>query len=414
MSNAVRTVASSEFIPVGQATRLTGRVASVDVLRGLVMVLMALDHVRDYFGYGDISPVDVERASAALFLTRWVTHICAPTFVFLAGTSIFLQLQRKTKAEISRLLITRGAWLCILECTAVHMLWTFNFRWNTQLLEVIWVIGISMMLMAGIIQLPMRAVVLLGAVLVVGHNALDKLTVASFGGYGWLWQVLHVQGFVTDDPSKLPILVAYPLIPWPGVMAVGYAFGAVLLKEAKIRDLWMLRTGLLSLLAFVVLRFSNLYGDLRSWAVQADPVRTIMSFFNVTKYPPSLLFLLVTLGLSMLLMAGIELAQAKGRLAAPMKAFSVFGRVPFFYFLLHILVAHSLALILAFAMGKNWQWFVTEPFQGGVWAGVPPGYGFSLPIVWGLWVLVVAICYPVCLWYGNLKLKSRNSLFSYL
>src|SRR5262245_28116586 len=178
MSNAAQSAVVSQPIPRGEATRLTGRVASVDTVRGLVMVLMALDHVRDYFGYGAISPVDVQRASLALFLTRWITHICAPTFVFLAGTSIFLQLQRKTKSEVARLLLTRGAWLCLLELTAVHFLWTFNFHWNAQLLEVIWVIGLSMMLMAAIIYLPVWAVALLGAVLAVGHNALDKLTVA--------------------------------------------------------------------------------------------------------------------------------------------------------------------------------------------------------------------------------------------
>ena len=413
MSNAARTAVASET-PIAEATRLTSRVGSVDVLRGLVMVLMALDHVRDYFGFSNISPTDVQQASLALFLTRWVTHVCAPSFVFLAGTSIFLQLQRKTKAEVARLLITRGAWLCLLELTAVHFLWTFNYHWNAQLLEVIWVIGLSMMLMAAIIYLPVWAVTLFGAVLVVGHNALDKLTVASFGTFGWLWHLLHVQGFLTDDPARLPVLVAYPLIPWPGVMALGYAFGTVLMKEPEARRRWMLRAGILSIAVFLLLRFANLYGDLRPWTSQASGMRTVMSFFNVTKYPPSLLFLLVTLGLSLLLMAAAELAQTKGRFAGLLKIFTVFGRVPFFYFLVHILVAHSLALFAAFATGQNWRWFITEPFQGGVWAGVPPGYGFSFPLVWLLWLLVVAICYPLCRWYGNLKMKSRSPLFSYL
>lgn len=413
MSNAARTAVVSE-IPTAEATRLTGRVGSVDVVRGLVMVLMALDHVRDYFGVGNISPTDVQQASVALFLTRWITHVCAPSFVFLAGTSIFLQLQRKTKNEVARLLLTRGAWLCLLELTAVHFLWTFNYHWSSQLLEVIWVIGLSMMVMAAIIYLPVWAVAVFGAALVLAHNAFDRLTVASFGDYGWLWHLLHVQGFLTDDPAKLPILVAYPLIPWPGVMALGYAFGAVLMKNAESRRRWLLRAGPLAILIFLILRFSNLYGDPRVWTPQASAVRTAMSFFNVAKYPPSLLFLLVTLGLSLLLMAAAERTQAKGRFAALLKVFTVFGRVPFFYFLVHILVAHSLAIVAAFATGQNWRWFITEPFQGGVWAGVPPGYGFSLPVVWLLWLLVVAICYPLCRWYGDLKMRSCNSLFSYL
>ncbi|MCI0348615.1 MAG: hypothetical protein L0Z53_04245, partial [Acidobacteriales bacterium] len=216
------------------------------------------------------------------------------------------------------------------------------------------------------------------------------------------------------DPSGWAVLVAYPLIPWPGVMALGFAFGAVLLKGPEFRRRWILRAGTLAIVVFLVLRYSNLYGDLRVWAAQESSMRTVMSFFNITKYPPSLLFLLVTLGLSMLLMAAADLAQTKSRATVLLRVFSVYGRVPFFYFLLHILVTHSLALLLAYATGQNWRWFITEPFQGGVWAGVPPGYGFSLPVVWLLWVLVVAICYPLCRWYGDLKMKSGNPLFSYL
>ncbi|MCI0348311.1 MAG: heparan-alpha-glucosaminide N-acetyltransferase domain-containing protein, partial [Acidobacteriales bacterium] len=190
MANVAQGVLSPKSAPAAEATRLTGRVASVDVIRGLVMVLMALDHVRDYFGVGAINPVDVQRASLGLFLTRWITHVCAPTFVFLAGTSAFLQLQRKTRREVSLLLLTRGAWLCLLELTVVHALWLFNYQWNVQLLEVIWVIGISMMVMAVLIHLPLWAVALVGAVMVVGHNALDRVTAASFGAYGWIWNLL--------------------------------------------------------------------------------------------------------------------------------------------------------------------------------------------------------------------------------
>jgi uncharacterized membrane protein len=394
---------------------LPSRVTAVDALRGFVMVVMALDHAREFFTNWAGNPLDPQRTTLMLYLTRWMTHVCAPSFVFLAGTSIFLQRQRKTTRQLTNLLLTRGLWLVVVELTLVQLVFNFNWRWDVQLLEVIWAIGASMAIMAALIHLSVRWNLTIGALLILGHNALDAVTVASFGSLGWLWHLLHVPGLVTGPAIKPPlVVVAYPLLPWVGVMALGYAFGSVALKERAQRLRFELRAGAALLAAFALLRWSNLYGDPERWAAQANRWRTLLSFFNVQKYPPSLLFLLATLGVAALVMAAIECAEGRAAFKRTRGVLAVYGRVPLFYFLLHIAVIHLLALVLSGASGGEWRWWLTEFPDGGVLTGHPPGYGYGVGVVWCVWIVVVALCYPACRWYAGVKGRSRNPLLSYL
>jgi uncharacterized membrane protein len=306
-------------------------------------------------------------------------------------------------------------WLIIVELTLVHLVFTFHWQWNIQILEVIWAIGASMMIMAVLIHLKTSWIFVIGACLVCGHNLFDAVTVASFGRFDWLWQLLHVPGLLSGQSMTPPIiLVAYPLLPWLGVMALGYAFGTVLVQQPEKRRQWNLRAGLVLFVAFALLRLSNLYGDPVRWSSQPTWWRTGLSFMNVQKYPPSLLFLLVTLGIAALVAAGIESAEEHNQCEELRSVLQVYGRVPFFYFLLHIALIHLLALVVSAARGENWRWWVTEFPKGGVLTGHPPGYGYGLAIVWCIWILVVVLCYPACKWYAGVKRRSRNPLLSYL
>jgi uncharacterized membrane protein len=359
--------------------------------------------------------VDPAQASLALYATRWTTHLCAPVFVFLAGTSIFLQQQTKGMRELTAFLLTRGLWLVVAELTLVHFVFNFNLSWNVQLLEVIWVIGASMMTMALLVRLGAGANLLLGAALIAGHNAFDGVMPNDVAPLGWLWRLLHVTGMLTGPPEAPPIvIVAYPLLPWVGVMAIGYAFGSVVLKPRARRISFATRAGLAMLVTFVPLRLSNLYGDPFPWTAQAEPWRTMLSFLNVHKYPPSLLFLLAMLGLASLIFAGIEVAEKRGRLASVRSILEVYGRVPFFYFMLHIALIHLLAVLLAAITGNDWRWWFRAFPAGGLLAGRPPGFGVGLAPIWCIWIFVVACCYPVCRWYGRIRMISRNRLLSYL
>jgi uncharacterized membrane protein len=397
------------------STPPTSRVSAVDVLRGLVMVIMALDHTREFFTNDSGNPLDPQQTSLMLYLTRWVTHLCAPVFVFLAGTSIFLQQQTKSMRELTALLLTRGVWLIAAELTLVHLVFNFNWKWNVQILEVIWVIGASMTIMALLVRLGVRANLLIGAALIVGHNAFDGIMPQDVAPLSWFWSLLHVPGLMTGPPTAPPIiLVAYPLLPWVGVMALGYAFGFVVLKAKRKRISFELRAGAVTLGVFVLLRWSNLYGDPFAWAAQAEWWRTLLSFLNVQKYPPSLLFLLAMLGLASLIMACVELAEERGLINRVRRVLEVYGRVPFFYFLLHLALIHFLAVLLAVITGSNWRWWFGEFPNAGVLAGRPPGFGVGLLPIWCIWIFVVACCYPACKWYSHIRTHTRNRLLSYL
>ncbi len=345
---------------------------------------------------------------------RWVTHLCAPIFVFLAGTSIFLQQQRKTRGQLSVHLFKRGIGLVLTELTLVHLVFNFNWQWDVQILEVIWAIGISMIVMAGLIHLNMRANFLIGLCIVVGHNLSDDITAESLGHLGSLWHLLHLPGLVRGASLTPPIvLVAYPFLPWLGVMILGYCSGLSLLQGGYQRKTWKCILGLTMLLAFVLLRWSNLYGDPVRWSHQAVWWRTVLSFLNLQKYPPSLLFLLITLGLSVLVAAGVESLEEHDLWKSVRAVLQVYGRVPLFFFLLHLAVIHLLALAISAARGENWHWWTTEFPHGGILTGRPPGYGYGLEFIGCVWLLVVTLLYPACKWYADIKKTSRNAILSY-
>jgi len=406
-----------------QSGRRFQRIDSIDLLRGVVMVLMMLDHTRDFVHSAtpQFQPEDLERTNVALFLTRWVTHFCAPTFVFLAGTGTYLQLARgKSKSELSRFLVTRGLWLIVLEFTLVRFGFTFNLNYSFfGAMQVIWVIGLSMILLAGLIYLPTVIVGAFGVLMIALHNLLDSVRVPSWRGpdspvpsFGTkLWMILHQQfeafPILWFFPSPV-VVVIYPLIPWVGVMAAGFAFGSVYQLTPERRRRLLLITGAGLSLLFVLIRVINEYGDPSPWSRQSSTVFTVLSFINTSKYPPSLDYLLMTLGPAILALAAFEKSSAaRGGLS---RFFITFGRVPLFFYLLQWLTAHSISVILHFAFGKPVGWLFQNP---GI-AAAPPGVGFNLVVVYLSWFAGIAILYPLCKWFARVKARRRDWWLSYL
>ena len=379
------------------------RLAAIDFLRGLVIVMMVLDHARDFLGTSVINPRDMHEP--LLFLTRWITHFCAPVFVFLAGTSAFLYGRRgRSRVEVALFLLTRGFWLVLIELTLVRLAWTFNLAYDFILLQVIWVIGASMVLLAGLIFLPRGVIALFGLILIVGHNLLDGIHVAVFGSAGWLWRLLHDPG--TLQPlAGVHMLALYSLIPWVGVMAAGYAFGPVMLLAENLRRRWTLRVGITVTAAFVLLRLTNLYGDPQPWAVQDTGLATLLSFVNAEKYPPSLLYLSMTLGPALMLLGGIR--ETTSRLS---RAVVTLGRVPFFLYVVHLFLLHAIAVVMAQLCFGDAIWL----FRGLPILSKPGNYGVSLPGVYTLWIAVVLMLYPLAHWFEALKQRRHDWWLSYL
>ncbi|WP_218144968.1 DUF1624 domain-containing protein [Nitrosospira briensis] len=366
---------------------------SVAIMRGLVIVLMALDHVRGFFTDADFSATDLSRTNLMLFLTRWVTHLCAPAFVFLAGTSAFLSAQGEDRRQLAIRLLTRGLWLVILELTVVRFSWYFNLDYNQMSLQVIWALGWSMVVLSALIYLPLWAIASVGILMISAHNLLDGIRLDDFraadgthGWQGWALSVLHIPHY--------PVI--YPLIPWIGVMAAGYAFGPVMLAASETRRKAALACGIVLITAFVILRAYNVYGDPVPWSGQETGLFTLLSFLNTTKYPPSLLYLLMTLGPMFVLLAAFE--QAQGSIG---RFLMIFGRVPLFFYLVHLYVIHALAVAVAFAMSGDIQSSSSETFSS--W------WGFGLPVVYLTWIAVVILLYPVCQWFAGLKSRHRGS-----
>jgi uncharacterized membrane protein len=389
---------------IGKAP-LPGRVRldSIDLLRGLVMVLMALDHTRDFFAAAGFNPRDVN--DPALFLTRWVTHFCAPVFVFLAGTSAFLYGARgRTVREVSWFLFTRGLWLVLLELTIVRFAWTFSVFPDLVLLQVIWAIGVSMIVLSGLIHLPRWAIGAIGIAMIAGHNLLDGIQAAQLGQLGWLWQVLHQPALLHPTPD-VAVFALYPLIPWMGVMAAGYVLGPVMLLEPAARRRWLIGLGVGVTLGFILLRTANVYGDPAPWALHDEISATALSFLNTEKYPPSALYLAMTLGPALIALAAFE--AAKGKLA---RCFIVFGRVPLFYYVAHLLLLHTMAVVFAAANNGDVAWL----FGGLPIEAKSEGYGLSLPGVYLTWLIVVAALYLPCRWFAGVKRRNAAGWLSYL
>ena len=397
-----------------------GRVDSIDLLRGIVMIVMMLDHTRDFVHNAALrfeDPTDLSTTNIFLFFTRWITHFCAPVFVFLAGTSAYLQFARgKSKAQLAWFLVTRGLWLIVLEVTIVKLGITFNPDYRfLGFLQVIWVIGVSMIVLAALIHLPRIAIAAFGLLMIALHNLTDTIRVTSWRGPGTpvpdfrakFWILLHqaFEGFPVFAPV---VFVIYPLIPWVGVMAVGYAFGAIYQFDARRRRRWIVIIGGAATLLFIIIRAINLYGDPSPWSRQDNFVFTALSFINTSKYPPSLLFLLMTLGPAILFLALFDSRRATGRIE---RFFITFGRVPLFFYVLQWFTAHLLSILLHLAFGKPASWFWRSPVD---FSPPPPGLGFNLAVVYLSWITGIVLLYPLCKWFARVKQRRRNWWLSYL
>ena len=390
------------------------RIESIDILRGLVMVIMALDHVRDYFHITSNvnNPLDFATTSPILFFTRWITHFCAPVFVFLSGTSIYLQSLRKSKKELSSFLIKRGLWLILIEVAVISFAWSFNPHYNFLFLQVIWAIGISMVLLGFLIYLPLRFVMLIGLIIVLGHNMLDVPEAAAGFNPGFWWDLMHHGSFklysITENHS---VFMVYPFVPWTGVMMLGYCFGIYFTSsytvEQRRKKLLSIGGGLI--LFFIVLRYLNIYGDPVRWSLQKNNLFTFLSFLNVYKYPPSLLYLCMTIGPALLFLAFIE--KTKNEFTNVMR---VFGRVAFFYYIIHLYLIHFLSTISFFGRGHSFS-EVSKIGEHLPFYFVIPGEGYRLAVVYLIWVLIVIALFPLCKWYDDYKTKYKEKWWlSYL
>ena len=407
--------ANLSAVPVAVNTTNTTRIGSIDLVRGAVMILMAIDHVRVYSGVPAGGP------TYGVFFTRWVTHFCAPAFIFLAGTSIFLYGRRH--AVLSKFPITRGVWLIFLELTILRVAWTFNFDFrHYEMAGVIWVIGCCMILMAGLVKLPLTAVGTIGVVIIGAHNLMDSRMGVLLDGLdtnrlSGLWKILYVGFFagpIQFGPDGPNLIVLYSIIPWIGVMAAGYAFGKILVMEPAQRKRLCLGIGLSAVALFLVLRGFNLYGDPRPWHVAtqgrngAPPMPALLAFLNATKYPASLNFLLMTLGPIIALIPLLE--DLRGGMA---RRIAVFGRVPFFYYVLHIPLIHAMALAVSkIRMGFVSPWLFTNHPMGN--PEPPAGYVWSLPLLYLVWAIAIVLLYFACRWFAELKARRNDWWLSYV
>lgn len=378
------------------------RITSVDMLRGLVMVIMALDHIRDYTTIYHFDPADLTQTTVPLFFTRWVTHFCAPVFMFVAGVGTGLgQINGKSKKQLSHFLWTRGLWLVLLELTVVKLGWTFNFTNHTIYLLVIWALGMSMITLAALIYVPKRWLLAFGLIMVFGHNLLDSIDPESFGSLSFLWKILHVQSTFYLGP--LEFLAYYPVIPWIGVMTLGYVFADFYRMGAKTRQQKMLILGGVATLLFLVIRGSNIYGDMSPWAVQPTTRMTIVSFLNVTKYPPSLSYLLMTLGPSIILLAVFE--RIRGKVS---NFLIVFGRVPMFFYIVHLYLIHAVAMIIGLFQGYAASDMMYD------FEKLPSNYGVGLVGTYIWWILLIVLSYFLCRSYIRFKKGKTHPFYSYI
>ena len=379
------------------------RIESIDVVRGVIMIIMALDHVRDFFGVPGISPTDLDQATVALFFTRWITHICAPVFFLLTGTGAYLSLRRKSKGQLSRFLFSRGLWLIFLEVVVTRCLgWQFNFDYHVTMLIVLWALGWAMIVLSGLVYLPAAWVTTFGVVMIAGHNLFDSVQSSNP-----LWSILHRPGFVVNNPQH-SVFLGYPLVPWVGVTAVGYGLGQIYAWAPDRRKAFLFRLGTGLIAAFILLRAINIYGDPFRWTAQRSAVFTVLSFLNTVKYPPSLLFLLMTLGPAMVFLWAVD--DNTPRLLQPAL---VFGKVPMFYYLLHIPLIHLLAIAICYARFHHVYWMFESPSVGQFPITPPPGWGFSLPVVYLVWAFVVLALYPLCRWFADLRQRRSDAWLSY-
>ena len=393
----------------------SARIGSVDALRGLVMIIMALDHVRDFLHRAAMSssPTDLRITTPVLFMTRWVTHLCAPVFMLTAGLGAYFYWWAggRTKRQLSWFLVTRGLWLIVLELTVMQLAYNFSFALSYPVfLLVFWVLGACMMLLAALVWLPLPLLLALSVATIVLHHVFDGVTARSFGSWSPAWNLLHEVG-AFPFAGRI-FIAAYSLVPWVAVMALGFCFGPLFRKSGEARRRAFIGIGAGLTIAFVIARALNVYGDPAPWSAQPSAPMTVMSFLNTTKYPPSLAFLLMTLGPALLILGVFEkLSFARSN------PLIVFGRVPLFYFVLHFYAAHAAAVALAAAVHGSGAWrFMLQPVpsMGGPPNAFPPNFGYDLWVTYVMWIVIVAALYPLCAWFARLKDRRRDWWLSYL
>jgi uncharacterized membrane protein len=391
-------VADVELLP---ATRV--RLESIDLLRGVIMIVMALDHVRDFLGNSGLNPTDPATTTIPLFFTRWITHFCAPVFFLLTGTGAYLSLRKKTTSQLSGFLFTRGLWLIVLEVVVVRCLgWQFNFDYHLTILMVLWALGWAMIVLSGLVYLPLWAVTTFGLAMMAGHNLFDSVQSSN-----WLWSILHEQNILIGHPGHV-VFVGYPLVPWIGVTAAGFGLGQIYNWPSPRRKAFLLPLGLGATAGFVVLRAINVYGDPLPWTTQRSAAFTVLSFLNTRKYPPSLLYLLMTLGPALLLLWAVD-----SRTPRFLRPALTIGKVPMFYYLLHIPLIHLIAVAACYARYGQIHWMFESPDLANFPITKPPGWGYSLPIIYLVWILVVLVLYPLCRWYAGLRQRRHDAWLSY-
>jgi uncharacterized membrane protein len=390
------------------------RLQSVDALRGAIMVLMAIDHIRDYVHRGamQFSPTDLARTTASIFLTRWITHFCAPVFFLTAGIGAYLWMSRghHSKSELSRFLFTRGLWLIFVELTVLRvvMFSEVHYRGTLVILLILWAIGVSMIALAALCHLPTRVLAAVSVLILALHNTLDKIPATRFGRLAPLWDVLHQQALFTM--SGINFVTGYPVLPWIAVLSAGFSLGTIYTWQPARRQRFLLRLGVFLTAAFVLLRALNFYGDPSPWSHQSTPLFTALSFLNVTKYPPSLLFLCMTLGPALIILSRLEQLQF-----SETNPLIVFGRVPFFYYAAHLALAHLSVIAINFLhYGRASFLWMAPPSMGSDANLFPPNYGYPLWAVYADWLILLAVLYPACLWFSRLKQRRHDWWLSYL
>lgn len=391
------------------------RIESIDLLRGLVMIIMALDHTRDFFHQPAMvdDPLNMATTTPILFFTRWITHFCAPVFVFLAGTSAFFQSSRKSKAELSKFLITRGLWLILIEIVVVNLAVTFDPTYQMIGLQTIWAIGISMVLLGLAIWMPFTAILTIGLLIVFGHNGLDfyEKQFPPNHTYNIFYSLLHRPG-IYPLGGGISLLILYPFLSWTGLMMLGYCFGKLFTKyEGAERRKILTRLGLGVILFFIALRATNIYGDAQHWSQQKNGLFTVLSFINTVKYPPSLLYMCMTIGPAILFVAWW--GNVKNTVT---KFITVYGKVPFFYYIIHFTWIHVLSTIAFFARGHSFYEGTHIHVQGPLppFNFLLPGEGYDLFIVYIVWFFVFISLYPLCKWFSEYKQTHKQWWLSYL
>jgi uncharacterized membrane protein len=405
-------IRSAEATAAPTSDRRAYRMSSLDILRGLVIVVMALDHVRDFVMTAAVQdPAADPTTSPLLFATRWVTHFCAPTFIFLAGTSAGLMSRRKTPAELASFLLSRGLWLIVLEVLVISTAWSFSptgvaeFGGRTYVaLQVIWAIGASMVVLAGAQFLGRRACLVIGAAILLGHNLLDAVwpAASTTGSTAAVWAVLHARQLYVVGPFW--IFFSYPLLPWIGVMLAGFGAAGLFELPAKLRDERLVRIGIGLFIAFILIRALNIYGDPHPWVFDpGSAAASVMSFLNTTKYPLSLLFILMTLGPAAIACAYLE------RIYAPLRnALMTLGRAPLAFYIAHLYLIHAVAILFGIAQGFAAQQFLTH------YRFFPKGFGVGLLGVYLIWIAVVVALYPLCRWVAAVKARRQDWWLSYV